>query len=64
MASTYDEATRKALQDRRRILYEQPDVRWINLIETDGVSTTTRKHLVTSFYYFFAAIHEMCESAW
>ncbi len=44
--STMDPATRKALQDRRRILFEQPDVRWINLIETDGVSTSTRKHLV------------------
>ena len=43
-------ADRKALQDRRRVLYEQPDVRWINLIETDGVNTTTRKHLVPKYF--------------
>ncbi len=35
-----------AWQDRRRILFEQPDVRWINVIETDGVNTNTRRHLV------------------
>jgi hypothetical protein len=44
--TSVDGANRKALLDRRRVLLEQPDVRWINLIETDGVSTTSRKHLV------------------
>ena len=64
--TSVDGATRKALLDRRRVLLEQPDVRWINLIETDGVSTTSRKHLVIHLHliqrvcYLFLTVY--CET--
>ena len=37
---------RKALIERKKILQSQPLTKWISVIETDGLNTQKKKHLV------------------
>ena len=37
---------RKALIERKKVLESQPLTKWISVIETDGLNTQKKKHLV------------------
>ena len=37
---------RKALIERKKVLESQPLTKWISVVETDGLNTVKRKHLV------------------